>query len=413
MTATPELHESATGAHWLQVYRQLHAHPELSGEEHGTARLVAEELRALPGWEVTEGVGGTGVVGVLQGGPGPVIWLRADMDALPVQEDTGLAYASTVPGVMHACGHDVHVAALLGACAELATGPQPTGTVVAIFQPAEETGAGADRMVDDGVVQRFPKPAIVLGQHVAPLPAGLVISRSGPLMAASDSIRVTFTGRGGHGSQPHLAVDPLLMAASLVVRMQTLTARQSAVPGSAVLTAGALHAGTRPNIIPETAELLLTLRTFSDTARQRMLDDLQRLAESEATAAGAPKPPDFVPYDHFPVTVNTPGDTERVMATLAAAGIPYMPLDNPLTGSEDFGVFGTAAGVPSVFWHIGGIDWVRFTEEDQHIMLTEHTIPPRFPSNHSPRFAPDPAQALPAAITAMVTAARAELARSE
>ncbi|MRH90830.1 amidohydrolase [Nocardia sp. SYP-A9097] len=397
--------------HWQQVYRQLHAHPELSGEEHGTASLVAEELRALDGWEVTPGVGGTGVVGVLQSGPGPIIWLRADMDALPVQEETGLEYASRTAGVMHACGHDTHVAALLAACAQLSA-DRPAGTVVAVFQPAEETGAGAQRMLDDGLLQRFPKPGIVLGQHVAPLPAGFAISKSGPIMAASDSIRVKFTGRGGHGSQPHLAVDPLLMAASFVVRMQSLTARQAAVPSGPVLVAGSLHAGTRPNIIAETAELLLTLRTFSDTTRDRMLEDIARLAQAEAEAAGAPVPPEFAPYDHFPVTVNTEGDTERIMATLTEGGIPVMPLTNPLTGSEDFGAFGTAARCPSVFWHIGGIDAARFTEADQALMLAEHTIPPRFPSNHSPRFAPDPGQTLPAMITAMVTAARAELARS-
>lgn len=411
MTTTDTAAAQSMTEHWQQVYRQLHMHPELSGQEVGTASLVAEELRALEGWEVTTEVGGTGVVGVLQGEPGPVIWLRADMDGLPVQEDTGLEYASRTAGVMHACGHDTHVAALLGACAQLSA-DRPAGTVVAIFQPAEETGAGAQRMLDDRLLERFPKPTIVLGQHVAPLPAGLAISKSGPIMAASDSIRVKFTGRGGHGSQPHLAVDPLLMAASFVVRMQSLTSRQAAVPSGPVLVAGSLHAGTRPNIIADTSELLLTLRTFSDSSRDAMLADIQRLAQTEAEAAGAPVPPEVAPYDHFPVTVNTDGDTERIMATLTEAGVPVLPLTHPLTGSEDFGTFGTAAGCPSVFWHIGGIDPTRFTEADQALMLAEHTIPPRFPSNHSPRFAPDPAQTLPAMITAMVTAARAELART-
>ncbi|MEV6065013.1 amidohydrolase [Nocardia sp. NPDC052001] len=411
MTTTDTAVAQAISEHWQQVYRQLHEHPELSGEEHGTASLVAEQLRKLDGWEVTTGVGGTGVVGVLRGAPGPVVWLRADMDGLPVQEATGLEYASRTAGVMHACGHDTHVTALLGACAQLSQ-DRPAGTVVAIFQPAEETGAGAQRMVDDRVLERFPTPGIVLGQHVAPLPAGLAISKSGPIMAASDSIRVRFTGRGGHGSQPHLAVDPLLMAANFVVRMQALAARQAAVPASPVLVAGALHAGTRPNIIAETSEILLTLRTFSDSSRAAMLDDITRLAASEAEGAGAPVPPEVTPYDPFPVTVNTDGATERIMRTLTDGGVPVMPLTHPLTGSEDFGVFGTAARCPSVFWHIGGIDAARFTEEDQALMLAEHTIPPRFPSNHSPRFAPDPAQTLPAMITAMVVAARSELARA-
>ncbi|MTE15963.1 amidohydrolase [Nocardia aurantiaca] len=396
--------------HWQQVYRHLHAHPELSGEEHATARLVADELRALPGWEVTENVGGTGVVGVLHSGPGPVVWLRADMDALPVQEETGLDYASTVPGVMHACGHDVHVTALLGACAELSANPLP-GTVVALFQPAEETGAGAQGMINDGLLDRFPHPRIVLGQHVSPLPAGLILSRPGTLMAASDSVRITFLGKGGHASQPHTAVDPLLMAASLVVRLQSLTARRTAIASTPVLTAGALHAGSRPNIIADTSEVLLSLRTFTDSSRNHMIEGIQRMAEAEAAAAGAPQEPKVEFYDHFPVTENTPGDTERVLATLTAGNLPVMSMDNPITGSEDFGAFGTAAKAPSVFWHIGGTDPARFTEADQAYMLSEGALPPHFPSNHSSRFAPDPARALPAAITAMLTATRAELTR--
>ncbi|MFE3795844.1 amidohydrolase [Nocardia tengchongensis] len=396
--------------HWQQVYRHLHAHPELSGEEHATARLAADELRAMPGWEVTENVGGTGVVGVLSSGPGPVVWLRADMDALPVQEVTGLDYASTVPGVMHACGHDVHVTALLGACAELSENPVP-GTVVALFQPAEETGSGAQQMINDGLLDRFPRPRIVLGQHVSPLPAGLILSRPGTLMAASDSVRITFLGKGGHASQPHTAIDPLLMAASLVVSLQSLTARQTATAAPPVLTAGALHAGSRPNIIADTSEVLLSLRTFTDGSRERMIEGIQRLAAAEAAAAGADQDPKVEFYDHFPVTENTPGDTERVLAALTTAGLPVMPMNNPITGSEDFGAFGTAAGVPSVFWHIGGIDPARFTDEDGHYMLAEGALPPRFPSNHSPHFAPDPTQALPAAIATMLTAARAELTR--
>lgn len=395
-------------AHWQQVYRHLHAHPELSGQEHATARLVADELRAMPGWDVTPGVGGTGVVAVLHGGPGPVVWLRADMDALPVQEQTDLDYASETAGVMHACGHDVHVTALLAACAELAAGPALPGTVVAVFQPAEETGAGAQGMLNDGLLERFPTPGIVLGQHVGPMPAGLAVTRSGVLMAASDSIRVLLTGSGGHGSMPHAAVNPLVMAASLVLRLQTLAAQQSSLPNSPILTPGALHVGTRPNIIAESAELLLTLRTFSDSTRCRMLDAVERVSAAEAEAAGAPQPPKVEFYDPFPVTVNTPDATERLIATLTAGGVPTLPLPNPLTGSEDFGLFGTAAGCPSVFWHIGGIDPARFTEADQQLMLTEHLLPERFPANHSPRFAPDPEQTLPPAVRALVTAARTQ-----
>ncbi|WP_306359996.1 amidohydrolase [Nocardia sp. CC227C] len=401
--------DASVDPHWQQVYRHLHAHPELSGAEFETARLVADELRAMPGWEVTEGIGGTGVVGVLHGGPGPVIWLRADMDALPVQEDTGLDYMSRNPGVMHACGHDIHVTALLAACAQLAAGPV-AGTVVAIFQPAEETGGGARAMLDDGLLDRVPRPRICLGQHVSPLPAGLIASKGGPIMAASDSVRIVLSGKGGHGSTPHLAVDPVSMAASLVLRLQSLAARQTARPSSPVLTVGALHAGTRPNIIPETAEMLLTLRTFSDSARQLMLDGIERLARAEADAAGAPEAPLIECYDRFPVTVNTPADTDRVLAAFTAAGLPALTLPHPQTGSEDFGVLGTAADCPSVFWHIGGYPLDRFSESDRAVMLADHTLPEHIPANHSPHFAPDPQRTLPAATAAMVAAARTELA---
>ncbi|MFJ2838419.1 amidohydrolase [Nocardia sp. NPDC087230] len=398
---------------WQRVYRQLHAHPELSGREFATASLVAEQLRALPGWEVTERVGGTGVVGVLRGGPGPVVWMRADMDALPVHEDTGLDYASTVSGVMHACGHDIHVAALLGVCAELAAGDTVTGTVVAIFQPAEETGAGAAGMLNDGLLERFPRPDICLGQHVGPTPAGLVLTRSDTLMAASDSVRVRLAGIGGHGSSPHLAVNPLTMAASLVLRLDGLVARQAAVGSSPVLTAGSLHVGTRPNIIAENAELLLTLRTFSERSRAQMMEAIRRVVAAEAAAAGTAIAPEVEFYDHFPMTVNTVGATERVMAELGATGLAVLPLRNPLSGSEDFGLLGTAAGCPSVFWNIGGFGPDRFGPDDAAYMLAEGTVPPHFPVNHSSRFAPDPAVTLPAAIAAMGAAVRAELGIGE
>ncbi|WP_063056985.1 amidohydrolase [Nocardia salmonicida] len=397
-------------AQWAQVYRHLHANPELSGAEYETAALVARELRAMPGWEVTEGVGGTGVVGVLHGAPGPTIWLRADMDALPVQEDTALDYASTVSGVMHACGHDFHVTALLAACADLASEDSLVGTVVAIFQPAEETGAGARGMLEDGLLERFPMPRIVLGQHVGPLPAGLIATRGGALMAASDVLRVRFAGIGGHASTPHLTVDPLSMAASMVLRLQSLTARQAALPSSPVLTAGALHAGTRANIIADTAEILLSLRTFTPGSREKMLAGITRIGAAEAEAVGAPSDPLIEILESFPLTVNTPADTERVIAELGAGGLPVFTLSSPISGSEDFGLLGTAAGCPSVFWHIGGFDPARYTADDQHQLLAEGTLPSHLPSNHSPHFAPDPALALPAAIAAMVTAARAELA---
>ncbi|MQY19236.1 amidohydrolase [Nocardia macrotermitis] len=401
----------AADEHWLEIYRHLHAHPELSGAEVATARLVADELRAMPGWEVTEGVGGTGVVGVLGGGPGPVIWLRADMDALPVQEETGLDYASRTPGVMHACGHDVHVTALLGACARLAAHTELPGTVVAVFQPAEETGFGARGMLDDGLLERFPTPRIVLGQHVGPVPAGLVLSRGGALMAASDSIRIELTGSGGHASMPHAAVNPLTMAASLVLRLQGLAAQHSSLPSPPVLTPGALHVGDRPNVIAETAEMLLSLRTFTSGSRETMLEGVRRMTAAEAESAGAHKDPTIEVYDSFPMTVNTAADTDRLLATFAANGFPAFPLPGPITGSEDFGAFATAANCASVFWYVGGFSAARYTAEDWLGLAREMALPAGTESNHSPRFAPDPEETLPPAINAMVVAANSELAR--
>ncbi len=405
LTAMPVADE-----HWLTFYRHLHAHPELSGAEFDTARLVADELRAMHGWEVAEGVGGTGVVGVLGGGPGPVIWLRADMDALPVQEETGLDYASRTPGVMHACGHDIHVTALLGACARLAAEPGLPGTVVAVFQPAEEAGAGAQSMLADGMLERFPRPRIVLGQHVGPLPAGVIVSRGGPLMAAADSIRVRLIGSGGHASMPHAAVNPLTMAASLVLRLQELSAQHASLPASPVLTPGSLHVGTRANIIADEAELQLSLRTFAPGSRETMLAGIRRMAAAEAKSAGAQQDPVVEIFDSFPLTVNSAPDTDRLLATFGRHGFPAVALPSPVTGSEDFGLFATAAGCASVFWHIGGFAADRYTPDDWVRLYTEQVQPAWSASNHSPRFAPDPEQTLPPAINAMVVAARTELA---
>nr|WP_241841073.1 amidohydrolase [Rhodococcus erythropolis] len=315
--------------HWFDLYRDLHAHPELSGNETRTAALVAEELRRIGGWDVTIGVGGTGVVGVLQGSSGPVILLRADMDALPVAEDTGLSYASKTDGVMHACGHDVHVTALLATCAALSADPTSiTGTVVAVFQPAEETGSGARAMVDDGIFDRFPRPDLCLGQHVGPTPAGMLVSKPDILMAASDTIQVVFHGRGGHASSPYACIDPLLMAASFALRLQSLVAHEAATPTAPVLTVGALHAGTAANIIADDAELLLSLRTFSASSREHMLESVGRIARAEADGAGATEAPDVHAYNGFPATVNTPDATSTVMTTYAGPDWECTPCRN-------------------------------------------------------------------------------------
>ena len=316
------------------LYRDLHQHPELSFQEARTAGIAAERLRAA-GFDTTEGVGGTGVVGVLRNGPGPTALLRADMDALPVLEDTGLEYASTARGVdrdghdvpiAHACGHDVHVSCLVGATAELAAARDTwSGTLLVVFQPAEELATGARAMIDDGLYDRFGRPDVVLGQHVAPLPAGMLALRAGPAFAGTDSMRITLHGSGGHGSRPETTVDPIVMAAATVMRLQTVVSREIAGTDTAVLTIGTLRAGTKENIIPDRAELGLNIRSFDPAVRERILAAVERIIRAEAAASGAPAEPEFELIDSFPVLVNDEAAVARtrpVLGEVAPGGRP-------------------------------------------------------------------------------------------
>jgi amidohydrolase len=414
------------------LYKDLHAHPELSFHEIRTAGIVAQRLRAA-GWDVTEGLGGpegvpgTGVVGVLRGGlngaadgSGPVILIRADMDALPVAEETGLPYASTVTApdgdgaevpVMHACGHDVHVACLLGVTDLLAANLAAWGgTVVAVFQPAEEVG-GAPRMIEDGFLDRFPRPEICLGQHVAPAPAGLVGTRPGPVMSACDTLRVRVFGRGGHGSMPESTIDPVVIAAAIVLRLQTIVTREVAASQPVVVTVGSLRAGTRGNVIPDEAELGVTVRTASPATRTKVLAAITRIVNAEAAASGAERMPEITALDELPLLVNDPAATEVVLDAFRELLGPdsVFVLPSTLTGSEDFGNFGTALGAPTAFWHFGGLDLADFTEEDIHSLL-ENGIPATLPTNHSPKFAPAIDPTLEIGVRLMVAAASAWLA---
>jgi amidohydrolase len=393
------------------LYRDLHAHPELSFAEHRTAATAAARVRAL-GYEVTEGVGGTGVVAVLRNGSGPTVLLRADMDALPVTEETGLPYASTARGrdpdgvdvpVMHACGHDMHVTWLVGALDVLRRDRAAwSGTVLAVFQPGEELGGGAQGMVDDGLFERFGRPDVVLGQHVVPLPAGAVGYAPGPAMASCDSLRVRLFGRGGHGARPQTTVDPVLMAAATVLRLQGVVAREVDPVKTAVVTVGSLHAGLKSNIIPDEAELRVSVRAFDDEVRERVLSAVARVIRAEAAASGAPREPEITATASYPVLVNEPAATGRTIAAIGAElGADRMSVQPPVAGSEDFGVFGAAAGAPSCFWWLGGADPAAFAAAEAAGRLDAD-----IPSNHSPRYAPVLEPTITDGVRAMTAAAR-------
>jgi len=389
------------------LYRDLHQHPELGFAETRTAAVAARELRAA-GFEVTEGVGRTGVVGVLRNGDGPTALLRADMDALPVEEKTGLPYASTAVAdgkpVAHACGHDVHVTCLIGAARALSADRSSwSGTVLAVCQPAEEIGGGAEAMVADGIFDRFGRPDVVLGQHVAPIPAGVIGLRPGPAFAAADSLRITLHGRGGHGSRPEAAVDPVVMAASVVLRLQTIVARETAATDTVVVTVGAIRAGTVANIIPDDAELLLSIRTYDPAIRARTLAAVERIVAAEATAACAPKPPDVVVENSFPAAVNDPDAAGRTRPALASA-VPIVVDPGPVTGSEDVGVLATAAGVPLVYWLLGGADPRAFAGAESMDEIRARVAD--LPANHSPLFAPVIDPTLDLGTAALAAAAR-------
>ena len=391
-------------------YRDLHQHPELSRQEHRTAKRIADALWPL-GFEVTEQVGGTGVVGVFRNGDGPVVMLRADFDALPVEEQTDLPYASTtrargedgdeVP-VMHACGHDMHAACLLGAAALLARTPDTwSGILLVVFQPAEELGRGARDMVNDGLFRRFPVPEIVLGQHVGPLPAGMIGYASGPVMAATDSAQVVLYGQGGHGSRPEATIDPVLMAAHIVTRLQGIVARQVPPAEPAVVTVGRLQAGTKHNIIPDTAELGINVRTYSLEVRAKVRAAIERIVAAEATASAAPRPPQVNWTISTPRLVSDPVATEITVAAFTGHFGPERLMPLPLvTASEDVGIFGDAAGVPIVFWFWGGPDTQTVLTAMAEGRLDS------LPGNHSPRFAPVIEPTLSTGIETLTVAAR-------
>jgi hippurate hydrolase len=396
------------------LYKDVHAHPELSMQENRTAGLAAERLRAA-GYEVTTGVGKTGVVGLLRNGDGPTIMLRADMDALPIEEATGLPYASkvkakdrdgkTVP-VGHMCGHDMHVAWLVGATTLLAQAREAWhGTLMAVFQPGEETAEGARAMIDDRLFERFPKPAVVLGQHVMVGSAGMIAGSAGPITSAADSLQIRLFGRGAHGSMPQASIDPVVMAAATVMRLQSIVSREVAATESAVVTIGVLQAGTKENVIPDEALIKLNVRTFDAGVRKRVLAAIERIVKAEAEASGAPRPPEITPLDRYPLNVNDKQASDRVAAAFRAYfGTDRVVRTGPAPASEDFGCFGTEWAAPSVFWFVGGTDPDTYAKAKEAGRLND------IPVNHSPRFAPVIHPTLETGVETMTIAARAWLA---
>jgi hippurate hydrolase len=405
MTSTP-LERSVLEA----LYQDLHRHPELSFDEHRTSGIIVARLREL-GVEVITNIAGTGVVGVLRNGPGPTVMLRADMDALPVQENTGLPYASTaraqtsdgrdVP-VMHACGHDVHMACLLGAVDRLlASRGEWTGTLIALFQPAEESGGGAQAMVNSGLYSLVPRPDIVLGQHVFPFASGTLGAHGGAAMSVVDSLRVRMFGRGGHGSEPETTIDPVVMSAATVMRLQGVVSREVGAQEAAVVSVGSLHVGSESNIVADEALLGISIRSFTEDVRGRVLAAVERIVLAEAAASGATVAPEITAEGRYPVTVNEPMATERTMAAFRVAFGDACVIDpGPIAASEDVGNL-AAAGAPLVYWMLGGCDARAYATA-----VEAGTVRRDIPSNHSPRFAPEMQPTLDTGVGALVVAAR-------
>lgn len=399
MSLTPALVEDLD-AHLddlVSTYQEFHRYPELSMQEHRTAARIAELVRDL-GYDVFE-CGGTGVVAVLENGEGPVVGYRADIDGLPIAEDTGADFASTEEGtlpdgtttaVMHGCGHDTHISVCLETARLLAAHRDLwSGTVVFLFQPGEETSAGAAAMLEDGLWDRAPRPEAIFGQHLWPAEAGTVNVSVGTAMAMADSWEVTVHGVQSHGSQPERGVDPVVLGAFIVTRLQTVVSREVSAREMVVLTVGTFHAGLKENIIPDQAVLTLNVRTFDEEVRATVLSRIERILSAEAAAAGAPEPTIRKMYD-FPRCYNDPDLTTGLLDSLRAElGEAKVVESPPVTGSEDVGRFGDAIGVPYTYWFFGG--------------HKAETVAGDVPGNHSPMFLPDDVR------TALRTGVRAAL----
>ena len=386
----------------VALYKDLHAHPELAFQEKATAAKLAKLMRAA-GFTVTEGVGQTGIVAVLKNGAGPTVLVRADMDGLPMEERTGLPYASKAKAtyrgketfVAHSCGHDIHMAAWIGTARTLAAMKDKwSGTLVFVGQPAEEGVSGARAMLADGFIQRFGKADYGFALHVAPAPAGMVIYRSGIMTTNSDALDLTFHGRGGHGSAPSASIDPVMMAARFTVDVQSVISREKDADAYGVVTIGAIQAGEAGNVIPDDALLRGTIRTQNDKVRTKILDGITRTANGESAMAGA-KPPSLTITPGGKKVMNDPVLTARTADVFKAAfGVNAQPMGQPMSGSEDYSEF-VLAGIPSVYFLIGGIDKDKF---DAGIKAGNLAL------NHSPEFAPLPEPTISMGAEAMALA---------
>ncbi|MDI3380044.1 amidohydrolase [Xenophilus aerolatus] len=388
------------------IYKDIHANPELGFQETRTAAKLAAELRAL-GFEVTEGVGRTGVVALYRNGTGPTVMVRTELDALPMEEKTGLPYASKAKAqwngretfVAHSCGHDIHMASWVGTARTLlALKDQWQGTLMFIAQPSEETVSGAKAMVEDGLFKRFPKPDYAFALHTSPSPFGFVGYRAGPVTSASDSLEITFKGRGGHGSAPHVTIDPIAIGAHFVTDVQTVVSREKDPAEFGVVTIGAFQAGTAGNIIPDAAKLSGTIRSYKPEVRTKLLDGIRRTALASAAMAGAPEPDVRLGADTSTAAVNNnEAVVQRTVASLKAQfGDPKVVQVQPITASEDFSVF-TDAGIPSMFFFVGVTD-----PKDVAESMKKGGKP--LPFNHSPYFAPVPEPSIKIGVQAMTTA---------
>lgn len=396
-----------------ELYRTLHQHPELPHQEFETAATAADALREA-GYDVHERIGTTGVVGILRNGDGKTVLMRADMDGLPMQEATGLPYASgatandsagrEVP-VAHACGHDVHVTSLMGAARLLADNRAAwRGTFIALFQPAEEVATGAAAMVEGGLAELVPKADVALAQHVLTYPAGTVGTLAGPILSTGASMRITVHGRGSHGSMPQLAVDPVVLAAMIVVRLQAIVAREVGPGTFAVLTVGRIASGTKSNIISDHAVIELNMRAYDEEVRSTLIEAVKRVVRAECDASGSPAEPEFELYDEYPLTENDPDVTGRVAAAFARHFGDDAFSAPRLSASEDFSIIPNALGVPYTYWALGGVDPTKWREAEAAGRIGD------IPANHSPQFAPVISPTLETGTAAIIVAALAWLA---